>query len=88
VSGGSLYRKSSFLVDSLGEQVFAPLVHIREEPHLQRARGSAPFDNEGVATRAAGLVTAGVLQGISWAAIRRGSSVSRPRAMRAAHTTS
>ena len=63
VSGGSLYRKSSFLVDSLGEQVFAPLVHIREEPHLQRARGSAPFDNEGVATEPRDLVTAGVLQG-------------------------
>jgi len=63
VSGGSLYRKSSFLLDSLGEQVFAPLVHIREEPHLPRARGSAPFDNEGVATEARDLVTAGVLQG-------------------------
>ena len=62
-SGGSLYRKSSFLVDSLGEQIFAPLVHIREEPHLPRARGSAPFDNEGVATEARDLVTAGVLQG-------------------------
>jgi len=63
VSGGSLYRKASFLLDSLGEQVFAPLVHIREEPHLPRARGSAPFDNEGVATEARDLVTAGVLQG-------------------------
>ena len=63
VSGGSLYRKSSFLVDSLGEQVFAPLVHIREEPHLPRARGSAPFDNEGVATKPRDVVTAGVLQG-------------------------
>ncbi|MEP7275719.1 MAG: metalloprotease PmbA [Betaproteobacteria bacterium] len=63
VSGGSLYRKSSFLLDSLGRQVFAPVVHIREEPHLPRARGSAPFDNEGVATRARDVVSAGVVNG-------------------------
>ena len=63
VSGGSLYRKSSFLLDSLGQQVFAPLVHIREEPHLVRGRGSAPFDNEGVATTARDVVSGGVLNG-------------------------
>src|SRR5205085_10878755 len=50
VSGGSLYRKSSFLLDSLGTEVFAPHVTIREEPHLLRARSSAPFDAGGVAT--------------------------------------
>ena len=61
VSGSSLYRKSSFLLDSLGQQVFAPLVNIREEPHLLRARGSAPFDNEGVATTARDVVSNGVL---------------------------
>jgi len=63
VSGGSLYRRSSFLLDSLGRQVFAPQVSIREEPHLPRARGSAPFDNEGVATRPRDVVTDGVVQG-------------------------
>ena len=63
VSGGSLYRKSSFLLDSLGAQVFAPHVNIREEPHLLRARGSAPFDNEGVATKPRDVVANGVLQG-------------------------
>ena len=63
VSGGSLYRKSSFLLDSLGRQVFAPHVNIREEPHLLRARGSAPFDNEGVATERRDVVSNGVLQG-------------------------
>lgn len=63
VSGGSLYRKSSFLLDSLGTQVFAPIVDIREEPHLPRARGSAPFDNEGVATRSRDVVVAGMLRG-------------------------
>jgi len=63
VSGGSLYRKSSFLLDSLGRQVFAPHVNIREEPHLLRGRGSAPFDNEGVATERRSVVANGVVQG-------------------------
>jgi PmbA protein len=63
VSGGSLYRKSSFLLDSLGRQIFAPHVQIREEPHLPRGRGSAPFDNEGVATVPRDVVANGVLQG-------------------------
>jgi PmbA protein len=63
VSGGSLYRKSSFLMDSLGSRIFAPHVSIREEPHLPRARGSAPFDNEGVATTPRDVVAAGVLRG-------------------------
>lgn len=63
VSGGSLYRKSSFLLDSIGTQVFSPLVNVREEPHLPRARGSAPFDNEGVSTAPRQIVAGGVLQG-------------------------
>ncbi len=63
VSGGSLYRKSSFLLDSLGQAVFSPQVSIREEPHLPRGRGSAPFDNEGVATAARDVVRDGVVQG-------------------------
>ena len=63
VSGGSLYRKSSFLPDSLGSAIFAPHVNLREEPHLRRARGSAPFDSEGVATAARDVVRDGVLQG-------------------------
>ena len=63
VSGGSLYRRSSFLLDSLGTQVFAPIVSIREEPHLARARGSAPFDNEGVATSSRDIVVDGMLRG-------------------------
>jgi PmbA protein len=63
VSGGSLYRRASFLLESAGTQVFAPHVHIREEPHLPRARGSAPFDNEGVATAPRDVVRDGVVQG-------------------------
>jgi PmbA protein len=63
VSGGSLYRKSSFLPDSLGQQVFAAHVNVHEEPHLLRGRGSAPFDNEGVATERRKVVENGVVQG-------------------------
>jgi PmbA protein len=63
ISGGSLYRKSSFLLDSLGKPVFAPLVNIHELPHLEKGLASSPFDNEGVATRARDLVRDGVLQG-------------------------
>ena len=63
ISGGSLYRKSSFLLDSLGKQVLSPLVTIQEQPHLLRGLASAPFDNEGVATTSRTLVQDGVLQG-------------------------
>jgi PmbA protein len=63
ISGGSLYRKSSFLLDSLGKPVFAPLVQIRELPHIEKGLASSPFDNEGVATHARDLVKDGVLQG-------------------------
>jgi len=63
VRGESLYRKSSFLLDQLGQAVFPEFIHIHEQPHLKKALGSAPFDSEGVATRARDLITAGVLQG-------------------------
>jgi len=62
-SGGSLYRKSSFLVDSLGKKIFAPLVHIREEPHLVKGLASTTFDDDGVATHARDVVKDGVLLG-------------------------
>jgi len=63
ISGGSLYRKSSFLLDSFGKQVMSPLVTIEEQPHLLRGLASAPFDNEGVTTVPRTLVKGGVLQG-------------------------
>lgn len=63
ISGGSLYRKSSFLLDSLGKQVMSSNVTIEEQPHLLRGLASSPFDNEGVATTARTLVKDGVLQG-------------------------
>lgn len=63
VSGSSLYRKASFLLDSLDQPVFAPHVEIREEPHLPSGLGSAPFDAEGVATVPRDVVREGVVRG-------------------------
>ena len=63
ISGGSLYRRASFLLDSLGEQVFAKHIHIHEQPCLKKALGSAPFDNDGVATKSRDIVKDGILQG-------------------------
>jgi PmbA protein len=61
-SGGSLYRKSSFLLDSLGKRVLPEHIDIHEDPHVPRGKGSAPFDDEGVATRPARIVDAGTVQ--------------------------
>ena len=63
ISGGALYRRASFLCDSLGEPVFSGRVNLLEQPHLPRGLGSAAFDAEGVATRERTLVHEGVLQG-------------------------
>jgi PmbA protein len=63
ISGGNLYRKSSFLLDYLGKQVFSPIVQISERPFLSRGLASSGFDNEGVATKDRELVSDGVLQG-------------------------
>jgi PmbA protein len=62
IRGGSLYRKSSFLLDSLGQQVFPDFVQIEEQPHLAKALGSAPFDGDGVANRRHHLVKDGAVQ--------------------------
>ena len=63
VSGGALYRKSSFLLDSLGQQVFPEHIQILEDPHVIGAVGSAPFDEEGVKTQRRAVVSDGVVQG-------------------------
>ena len=63
VSGGSLYRKSTFLPDSIGTAVFGSDIQIVEEPHLIGAVGSAPFDEEGVRTQRRDVVKNGVVQG-------------------------
>jgi len=62
IRGGSLYRQSSFLLDSLGQQVFPDFIQLEEQPHLTKALGSAPFDGDGVATRRHHLVKDGVVQ--------------------------
>jgi len=63
VSGGALYRKSSFLLDSLGKAVLPQHVSLIEEPHHHAMMGSAPFDEEGVKTHARTVVDQGILQG-------------------------
>jgi PmbA protein len=63
ISGGSLYRKSSFLLDSLGKQIASPLLNIEELPHLKKGIASSSFDSEGVATKSRKLLENGVLQG-------------------------
>jgi PmbA protein len=63
ISGSSLYRKSSFLLDHLGKQVFPDFLRIHEQPRLPGGLGSAPYDSEGVTTQARDLVTGGILQG-------------------------
>jgi len=62
-SGGSLYRKASFLVDALGEPLFAPHVSIHEDPYVPRGYGSGAFDEEGVRAAARDVVADGVLRG-------------------------
>jgi len=63
ISGGSLYRKSSFLLDSLGKKVASSCLNIMESPHIRKGIASSPFDSEGVATHARQLLESGVLQG-------------------------
>jgi PmbA protein len=63
IGGGAQYRRSSFLLDAKGEQLFPESLSLVERPHLPGALGSAPFDGEGVATRERELVVDGVLAG-------------------------
>ncbi|HET9482477.1 MAG TPA: metallopeptidase TldD-related protein, partial [Xanthomonadales bacterium] len=60
-SGGSIYRRASFLLDRIGQPVFPSWMQIAEHPHLPRGQGSSTFDAEGVATRESALVRDGVL---------------------------
>ena len=63
VNGGNLYRKSSFLLDSLGKQVFSPIVQLDEKPFERRGSASAAFDEEGVAPQERAVVRGGVVEG-------------------------
>jgi len=61
-SGGSLYRKASFLLDSLGKAVMADHLDLDEDPHQRKGKASAPFDDEGVRTSKRRVVDGGVVQ--------------------------
>ena len=63
VSGGSLYRKSSFLLDRLDQQVFSQHINIADIPDIPRGLASGVFDDEGVRTQRRNLVENGVLRG-------------------------
>jgi PmbA protein len=63
IRGSSQYRQSSFLLNAAGERVFPPGFSIAERPHIKKAMGSAPFDDEGVATHDRELVADGILTG-------------------------
>jgi PmbA protein len=63
IRGSSQYRQSSFLLNSVGQQIFPADISISERPHIPKAMGSAPFDEEGVATRERELIADGVLTG-------------------------
>lgn len=63
ISGGAQYRRSSFLLDAVGKQVFPEFLQIQERPHIPQAMGSRTYDGEGVATYDRDIVTDGVLQG-------------------------
>ncbi len=63
ISGGALYRKSSFLLDSLGKRVLPAHIDIFEDPFVKRGKGSSPFDDEGVRVKARQVVEAGCVQG-------------------------
>ena len=59
LSGGALYRRASFLLDSMGEQVLPTWLSLTERPHLPKGLGSANFDGDGVATRNKSFVDQG-----------------------------
>ena len=63
VSGGALYRKTSFLLDSLGKKVFPDFMQICERPHLKGALASSPFDDDGIATHDRDVVRDGKVAG-------------------------
>lgn len=63
LSGGALYRKSSFLLDSLDRQVLPGHIDLLEDPFMPRGKGSSPFDEEGVRVKARKVIDAGHVQG-------------------------
>ena len=62
ISGGSQYRKTTYLLNAKGERVFPEFIHLHEQPHIMQGFGSSYFDREGVATANRDIVTDGVVQ--------------------------
>ena len=62
ISGGSVYRKSTFLLDAMGKQILPEWLTIQEQPHLRKGLASTPFDSEGVRTEQRDIIKDGVLQ--------------------------
>ncbi|GAA6172415.1 metalloprotease PmbA [Colwellia sp. KU-HH00111] len=62
ISGGNLYRKSSFLLDAIGKDIFPEFLSIQERPHILKALASSAFDSEGVLTQDRDIITQGALQ--------------------------
>jgi PmbA protein len=87
MSGGALYRKSSFLLDSLGKRVFPKHIHITKTRIVMRGKGSSPFDEEGVITRARKWSSDGGWRATSSAPIRPANWACAPPATRAVRTT-
>ena len=84
LSGGALYRQSSFLMDSIGKKILPDFVNLREEPHIPRAFGSCWFDSEGVATHPRFVIKNGIVEGyfLSSYSARKLSSTTRAKRRR------
>jgi PmbA protein len=89
-NGASIARKTSFLIDKLGSQIFSPSIRVYDEPHRRRGLGSRPFDGEGVASAPLDIVSEGILR--IWildsASARELGLVTNGRANRGASSTS
>jgi PmbA protein len=89
-NGASIARKTSFLIDKLGSQIFAPSIRVHDDPHRKRGLGSRPFDGEGVASAPLDIVSEGILR--TWildsASARELGLVTNGRANRGASSTS
>jgi PmbA protein len=62
ISGGNLYRKSSFLLDAIGKDIFPNFLTIEERPHIKKALASSAFDSEGILTQDRDIIIDGALQ--------------------------
>jgi PmbA protein len=90
VNGAAIARKTSFLMDKLGAQIFSPAIRVHDDPHRRRGLGSRPFDGEGVASAPLDIVSEGVLR--TWlldsSSARELGLVTNGRASRGASSTS